>query len=125
MLPKHGEQRGGDRWDRPSSAWVRADEWQQRQWAREDRAFERRANQGQLCAPAVIADGMQPVKSMLDGKLYDSKATMRAHYRREGAIELGNEHLPMRKPERLPKPQRMEKIATAMKKAGVWDQLRD
>lgn len=126
MILKHGDRNDrGERWDRPSHAWVSADEWQARQWDREERAFQRRANQGELATPSVIMDGMPPVKSMIDGKMYDSKATIRAHYRRENAIELGNEHLPIKPPSRLPKDQRMGKIATAMKRAGIWDQLRD
>jgi hypothetical protein len=92
--PKHGDIRGGDRYDRPSMAWVRADEWQRRQWDREDRVFAKRANQGELKAPQIITDGqggIRGVQSMLDGKMYDSKAAMRRHYRERGAIEVGDD----------------------------------
>lgn len=94
MIPKHGELRGGDRWDRVAMAWVRADEWQVRQWAREDAAFARRANQGELCTPSIIQDsqgGVRGIQSMGDGKFYDSKSAMRAHYRRDGFVEVGND----------------------------------
>ena len=70
MLHKHGEQRGSDRWDRPSMAWVRADQWQVRQWEREDRVFARKANQGQLTAPSIVTDGqggINGIRSMKSG----------------------------------------------------------
>jgi len=44
-----------------------------------------------LGAPMVIADSMAPVQSMLDGKLYDSKAALRATYRAAGVTEVGND----------------------------------
>ncbi|MFQ8433483.1 hypothetical protein [Amaricoccus sp. W119] len=93
-FPRNGDQRGSDRWDAASKAWVRADEWQARQWAREDRAFERRMNQGQLATPVVISDsqgGVRGVQSMLNGEMYDSKSNMRRHYRERGATEIGND----------------------------------
>lgn len=93
-LPRHGEARGCDRWDGPSKAWVRADEWQRRQWEREDRAFVRRANQGDLCAPMIIPDncgGLNGVQSQVDGRHYDSKSSLRRHYRESGVVEVGNE----------------------------------
>ena len=94
MIPKHGETRGSDRWDRVAMAWVRADVWQERQWEREDAAFARRVNQGELCAPRFIPDtqgGVRGIQSMADGKFYDSKSAMRAHYRRDGFVEVGND----------------------------------
>jgi hypothetical protein len=72
-------------------AWVRADEWQERQWAREDAAFARRANQGELCAPMILRDTMRPVQSQVDGHVYESKSEIRKHYKREGMIEVGND----------------------------------
>lgn len=41
--------------------------------------------------PAVISDNMAPVRSMLDGKLYDSKAALRATYKAAGMTEVGND----------------------------------
>lgn len=94
MFPKHGDQNGSDRWDRAAMAWVPADEWQRRQWDREDRAFARKSNQGELCAPMIISDcqgGVRGLQSQADGKHYDSKSEMRKHYRRDGLIEIGND----------------------------------
>jgi hypothetical protein len=95
-IPKHGEARGPDRWDNPSKAWVRSDEWQQRQWAREDAVFARQANQGELCAPqGIISDTcgktINGVQSQTDGRWYDSKSQLRREYKRADVIEVGSE----------------------------------
>lgn len=90
-MPKNGEIRGGERWDRLSAAWVRADEWQRRQWDREDRAFARRANQGELTTPSVIHDSHKAVQSQVTGRWHDSKSTLRREYREHGVIEVGND----------------------------------
>ena len=94
MWPKHGDQRGGERYDRPSMAWVPADEWQRRQWEREDRVFAKAANQGELCCPSVISDnigGVRGLQSQVDGRMYDSKSNLRRHYRQSGVIEVGGQ----------------------------------
>lgn len=39
----------------------------------------------------VIRDDMDPVRSMLDGQMYDSKSRLRATYRAAGVEEIGNE----------------------------------
>jgi hypothetical protein len=92
LLPKNGEIRGGERWDSVSRAWVRADEWQQRQWAREDAAFARRANQGELSAPMVIGDTMKrDLQSQVTGRIHDSKSALRREYREHGVVEIGND----------------------------------
>lgn len=44
-----------------------------------------------LPAPMLLRDSMEPVQSMLDGKMYDSKAALRATYKRAGVIEVGND----------------------------------
>lgn len=94
-IPKHGETRGGERYDRPSFAWISADEWQARQWAREDRIFAKAACQGQPCAPMVLTDAcgssIEGLQSQADGKYYDSKSQLRKHYRDAGVIEVGND----------------------------------
>lgn len=41
--------------------------------------------------PMVITDTMDPVQSMLDGKMYDSKALLRSTYRAAGVTEVGND----------------------------------
>lgn len=123
-FPRHGEQRGSDRWDAASKAWVRADEWQARQWEREDRAFARRMNQGQLATPTVISDGqggVRGVQSMLDGQHYDSKSNMRRHYRERGAIEVGND-VPTERVHKKREPDRAaikDSIGRAFNRAGL------
>jgi hypothetical protein len=76
-----------------------------------------------LAAPMVIRDGMDPVQSMLDGKLYDSKRALRATYRpsgnREGKYysEVGNDPSVLSpKPYVKPKPDR-KAIKAAVGKA--------
>lgn len=44
-----------------------------------------------LAAPTVIADTMDPVRSNLDGKMYDSKRRLRQTYREGGVTEMGND----------------------------------
>jgi hypothetical protein len=92
MIIKHGEARGADRWDALSKAWVKAEEWQQRQWAREDAAFARKNNQGELCAPRIIGDTTaKPLQSPVTGKWHESKASLRREYREHGVVEIGND----------------------------------
>lgn len=89
---KHGQRNErGERWDRPSMAWVSAAEWDRRDADRQESIFRRRANQGELQCPMVIRDGMDPVQSMLDGKMYDSKSKLRKTYKEGGVVEVGND----------------------------------
>jgi hypothetical protein len=93
-MRKHGERLGSERWDRLSMAWVDEREWEEREFRRTEAAFMRGTNQGELCAPMVVTDtqgGLQGVRSMKDGRWYDSKAAMRKHYRESGVIEVGND----------------------------------
>lgn len=59
--------------------------------------------------PMLIGDHIEPLRSMVDGKLYDSKAALRATYKPSGNekgeryIEIGNE---TQKPFVKPKPDR-------------------
>jgi hypothetical protein len=48
-------------------------------------------NRSDLAAPMLIRDSMDPVKSMLDGKMYDSKRGLRRTYREAGVIEVGDD----------------------------------
>jgi hypothetical protein len=57
----------------------------------EERWFARQSSQGQLCAPMVITDGQPALRSMTDGKIYDSKSNMRREYKRAGVEEVGTE----------------------------------
>lgn len=63
----------------------------------------------------VITDTMPPVQSMATGKMYDSKAAIRAEYRALGMVEVGND--PQRhQPKLKPKPDR-QAIKDAVLKA--------
>ena len=81
----------GRKFDRVSMTWLDAEEYDRRYAEYEERAFQRGSNQGELCAPMVITDGMRAVQSMTDGKMYDSKSALRKEYRRAGVIEVGND----------------------------------
>jgi hypothetical protein len=71
-----------------------------------------------LPTPMLIPDHMDPVQSMLDGKLYDSKAALRATYRAAGVEEVGNDSSVMApKPYKKPRPDRKE-IRAAVRKAA-------
>jgi hypothetical protein len=92
MFPANGEARGSERWDNVSKAWVPAQEWQQRQWAREDAAFARQSNQGELCTPMIVRDTMpRDLRSQVTGRVHDSKSTLRREYREHGVAEVGND----------------------------------
>lgn len=56
-----------------------------------------------LPCPMVMGDTMAPVQSMADGRMYDSKSAIRAHYRRAGVVEVGNDPARLRA---RPKPKR-------------------
>lgn len=48
-------------------------------------------NRSELAAPMIIRDSMDPVQSMLDGKMYDSKRGLRKTYKEAGVIEVGDD----------------------------------
>jgi hypothetical protein len=48
-------------------------------------------NRSDIPAPMLVRDGMEPVQSQLDGKLYDSKSALRQTYKHAGVIEVGND----------------------------------
>lgn len=48
-------------------------------------------NRSDLAAPMIIRDSMDAVKSMLDGKMYDSKSGLRRTYKDAGVVEVGND----------------------------------
>ena len=45
-------------------------------------------------SPFVHIDEMAPIESMVNGKIYDSKSALRAHYKAAGVIEKGNDKAP-------------------------------
>jgi hypothetical protein len=68
-----------------------------------------------LPSPLVISDDMDPTQSMLDGKIYTSKSSLRATYREAGVTEVGND--PQRlAPRKRRKPDR-RKIKDTVEKA--------
>ena len=87
----------GKKYDRVSMTWMDAAAYDRLTAEREERAFQRRVSQGQLCAPMVIHDTMRPIQSQTNGRIYDSKSQLRREYRRAGVIEVGND-VPMTKP---------------------------
>ena len=77
-----------------------------------------------LSAPGVIHDTMKPVQSMLDGKMYDSKAALRATYKAAGVTEVGDDPSVTTKPKFMEKkkPSKAEVKATvdkAFSQAGL------
>jgi hypothetical protein len=46
----------------------------------------------------VISDTMAPVQGQHDGKMYESKAKLRASYRAHGLVEVGNDPARFRRP---------------------------
>lgn len=81
-------------------------------------AHHARASHG---CPAVIGDTMAPVQSMLDGKLYDSKAALRATYKAAGVTEVGNDPA-IRRKQPKPKPDRQAikaSVDRAFSRAGL------
>ena len=82
----------GKRFDRVTGTWLDPDEYERRRADYEERAFQRSAGQGQLCAPRIIRDDMgKQIMSMTDGRHYDSKSELRKEYRRAGVTEVGND----------------------------------
>jgi hypothetical protein len=53
----------------------------------------------------LMSDTMDPVQSMLDGRMYDSKSRLRATYKDAGVTEIGNDPQRFKTKER-PKPDR-------------------
>lgn len=65
----------------------------------------------------INQDTMEPVQSQLDGKMYDSKAALRATYKAHGVVEVGDDSsVTNPKPRPKPKPDR-KKIKAAVGKA--------
>lgn len=60
-----------------------------------------------LPCPQIMGDNMQPVQSMLDGRMYDSKSALRRTYKAAGVVEVGNDAARF-KPRAKPKIERRE-----------------
>lgn len=89
-------------------------------------AFNRRSLLG---TPMLIGDEMPPTMSMVDGKYYTSKASMRATYRPSGNAEgtsfaeIGNDPAMFRRPSK-PKPDRAAikaAVGRAFSRAGLGE----
>lgn len=94
-----------------SSMWVTLDNGRQ-VFRRVDKHEPKRSD---LPCPYIASDVMDPVQSMLDGKIYDSKARLRRTYKDAGMIEVGNDPARLR-PMPKPKPDR-KAIRQALEKA--------
>lgn len=73
-----------------------------------------------LSVPMVNFDTMNPVQSMTNGLYYDSKAALRAEYRRSGVVEVGND-VPEERPQidwAKQKKDRKATIGKALSRAG-------
>jgi hypothetical protein len=68
-----------------------------------------------LCAPSVVSDAQPAVRSMANGKIYDSKSEMRKHYKADGMVEVGND--PARKRPFKRAPTDRKAIRDALRKA--------
>ena len=86
-FPESGEWNGSDRWDSAAKCWVPADEWQRRQWDREDRAFARRANQGQICTPMLAKPWAGFVTGDPDNPVFIDDRGQRREYMRQNDLE--------------------------------------
>ena len=104
----------GKVYDRVSMTWLEPAEYARRRAVYEEAVFQAGSNQGQLACPMLIRDGMDAVKSMTNGRIYDSKSSLRREYARAGVIEVGND-VPTRQPEKT----RHEKDAAARKRRGA------
>lgn len=81
--------RDGMVYDRASFTWITPEEMAARDREREERMAERKTG---LARPMVISDSLgDGVQSMADGKVYTSKARLRAEYRAHGVEEVGND----------------------------------
>lgn len=75
---------------------------------------------GNFSTPMVISDGLDGgIRSMVDGRVYTSKAALRRSYRERGYVEVGNERLEPGPKAKPPRDQIEAAVGTAMSKAGL------
>ena len=87
-----------------------------REIALPEKPFPRRPpKRSDLPCPRLASDVMAPVQSQVDGRLYDSKSAIRAHYRQAGVVEVGNDPARL-KPFEKPRVTRAE-VKRAVEKA--------
>jgi hypothetical protein len=73
-----------------------------------------------LTSPMLVLDTMDPVQSQTNGKIYDSKAALRAEYKRAGVVEVGNDSSvmePNKDPKQMAKEAGKNKTADDIEKA--------
>src|SRR3546814_14272367 len=63
----------------------------------------------------IISDSMEPIRSMADGRMYDSKRRYRSALRARGLIEVGNERVEQRP---APKPPVGDTLRPVYRKLG-------
>lgn len=83
-----------------------------------DRRKAEKLARSKLPFPMVVSDYVE-VKSMVDGKMYSSKAALRQSYRSQGYVEVGNESF---KEPRKPKPDRKairNSVGKALNRVGI------
>lgn len=86
----------------------------------------KRVARGDFPLPLLNRDGMDPIQSMLDGQMYDSKSALRRTYKAAGVIEVGNDGPMASPPPRMGDAKAREAAAvSAMKRTGLWDELSD
>lgn len=106
-----------ERWCKVCGGWHNVDAWPH------NCLPERNMNRSSLAAPGFIRDSMEPVQSMLDGKMYDSKSALRATYKAAGVVEVGNDSsITDPKPFKKPKPDRQAikaSVHKAFSQAGL------
>lgn len=68
-----------------------------------------------LPCPRVMSDVMDAVQSQVDGRMYDSKSAIRAHYKQAGVIEVGNDPARLRSTAKVAKASRKEIKETVAK----------
>jgi hypothetical protein len=78
-----------------------------------------RPKRSHLCAPSINSDTMSETQSMLDGKVYTSKAKLRQTYREAGVVEVGND--PQRFKRERPEPDRKVIRETIRKAASDFN----
>lgn len=77
-------------------------------------------NRSTLPMPHLLRDDMPPTKSMLDGKLYDSKSRLRQTYRAAGVTEVGNDVPMTPAPPKRPRREDIKAaVGRAFSKAGL------
>lgn len=67
----------------------------------------------------LIRDSMEPTQSMVDGKMYDSKAAIRASYAGTGYREVGNDIPPPRPKYKTDRKAIKAAVRRAASKAGL------